>query len=110
MKYEIIKNSESYTGYEIEDKQYKGQIEGLVCGWQFEFMDGKGDYNYNSVTYYEGTPEEYCEYWLQYGEDALFEIERWGGWEPTGRVVFRGYAREYYDFDERDYYVIDVEV
>jgi len=110
MTYEIIKNSESYAGFNIPDKEYKGQIDGLCCGWSFEFQNDKGEYNYNSTTYYEGTPEEYCQTWLQYGEEALFEIERWNGWIPTGRVVFRGYGKEYYDSNDREYYIEDVEV
>lgn len=108
--YTIIKNSESHTGYDIEDKEYKGIINGLCCGWQFEFKNDANEFNYNSVTYYKGTPEEYCDSWLQFGEEALFETERWNGWKPTGRVIFRGYAEEYYDDEYRDWFVKSVEV
>ena len=80
-------------------------IPGIVNGWMFEFRDKKGNINYNSTSYHWGTPEDYCDSWLQYGEDALFEMERWNGYEPTGRVVFRGYATEHYDVDEHDWYV-----
>ena len=108
--YTIIKNSESQTGYDIPDKEYKGVIDGLCCGWQFEFKNAEGKLNYNSVTWYAGTPEQYCDTWLRYGEDALFETERWNGYLPTGRVIFRGYGEELWDACERDYYIKDVEV
>ena len=104
--FEIIKSSESYAKYSVEDKEWQGVIDGFVNGWSFEFVNEKGEYNYNSVTYYSGTPEEYCDTWLQYGEDALFEMERWNGWTPTGRVVFRGYGQEYYDEDEHEWFVV----
>ena len=108
MKFEVIKNSESFTGYDIEDKNYVGVIPGLCCGWQFEFeKDGKIDYN--SVVFFEGNAEEYCDTWLRYGEDALFEIERMNGWVPTGRVIFRGYAESFWDDEERDWYVEEVD-
>ena len=108
-KFEIIVNSQG-PKYDIEDKTYYGQKPNLCCGWQFEFENEKGEINYNSVTWYEGTPEEYCESWLQYDDDALFTGERWNGWQPTGRVVFRGYAERYYDSEERDWFVKEVEV
>lgn len=108
-KFEIIVNSQG-PKYDIEDKTYYGQKPNLCCGWQFEFENEKGEINYNSVTWYEGTPEEYCESWLQYGDDALFTGEHWNGWQPTGRVVFRGYAESYYDSEERDWFVKEVEV
>lgn len=106
LQFEIIRNSESKTGYNIPDKEYKGQIDGLCCGWQFEF-ERSGKIDYNSVNWYHGTPEE-CAY--QYGEEDAFELERMNGWEPTGRVIFRGYAREYYDVEDREWYIQDVEV
>lgn len=110
LSFEIITNSESHTGYDIPDSKYVGVIPGLVCGWQFEFVNKDGKIGYNSVAYYEGTPEEYCETWLRFGPDALFEGERWNGYEPTGRVVFRGYGSEYYDSEYREWFVRDVEI
>ena len=52
MKFEIVKNSDSFTGYDIPDCEYHGQISGLCCGWQFEFKNSNGELNYNL------TPEE----------------------------------------------------
>lgn len=108
--YEVIKNSESSTGYDIKDEEYKGVFDGLCCGWQFEFKNDKGELEYNSVCWYEGTPEEYCDTWLRYGEEALFEIERYNGYVPTGRVIFRGYGKEYWDSEDRDWYIKKVAV
>ena len=110
LSFEIIVNSDSYTGYTIEDDKYIGVIPGLACGWQFEFIRNDGKIGYNSVAYYEGTPEEYCQMWLRYGEDALFEIERRNGYEPTGRVIFRGYGVEYYDTEYREWFIKDVQI
>ena len=103
MKFEIIKNSESKSGFDVPDKEYKGQVDGLVHGWSFEFVNDKGEISYNSVYYSHGTPERNAE------ERYNFETERMNGWEPTGRVVFRGYATEHYDPEERDYYVKPVD-
>lgn len=99
-EFEIIRNSESETGYDIPDDVYIGVIPGLHNGWQFEFTKN-GKIVYGSCHFYHGTPEEcaYC-----YGKDHAFEMERLNGCEPTGRVIFRGYYLEKYDIYERDYY------
>lgn len=108
MEFQIIKNSESNTGYNIPDKTYFGVIPGYYCGWQFEFKHADGRIDYSSVDFYPGTPEDYCNSWLEYGPDALFTIERTHGWEPTGRVIFRGYYDHGYDWEEREDYFTDV--
>lgn len=111
MQYTIIKNSESHTGYDIPDKEYKGQIPGLCGGFQYEYINDKGEYEYSSVSYYYETPEEYAGKWhTEDGGEWVHDTPRYKGWEPTGRVVFRGYARDYYDPDEREWFVEDVEV
>ena len=33
-----------------------------------------------------------------------------GGLVPTGRICFHGYGREEYDFEERETFIIPVEV
>lgn len=93
MKYEIIKNSESFTGYDIPDDEWKG-LTHEVNAWQFECTKD-GEISYSSVTFNYGMPED-CE--------ITVDLCRWNGWEPTGRVIFRGYYTEHYDFDERDFY------
>lgn len=106
MKYEIIKNSESFSGYDIPDDEWVGEIHGLVNGWSFEVKNAKGEYDYLSVSWEHGLPEDYANMFVtENGESWLFEIPRWNGWEPTGRVVFRGYAKEYYDADEHEWFV-----
>lgn len=107
MTFEIIKNSESKTGYKIPDNEFKGLIPGLLCGWQFEFINANGEINYNSVTFEHMTPERLA---YQYGEENAFMIERWNGWQPTGRVIFRGYYEEYYYAEEHDWCVRPVNV
>lgn len=111
MKYTIIKNSESHTGYDIPDKEYKGMISGLCCGWQWEYVNDKGEIDYSSVSFTHMTPEEYAGQFKAYdGGDWIHETPSFNGWKPTGRVVFRGYARDYYDPDEREWFVEDVEI
>ena len=108
-KFEIIKNSESHTGYDIPDNEFKGMKEGLCCGWQYEFKDAEGKYHYSSVSWEEVTPEEYANKWQGYdGRSWLYDLLP-SDFEMTGRVVFRGYARSYYDPDERDWYVVRVD-
>lgn len=107
MKYEIIELSRSEAEFrcDVEDGNFRGYFPGVCCGWMFEFKNKDGKVDYNSVTWFEGTPEEYCETWLRYGPEALFEMERWNGYEPTGRVVFRGYGVEKWDSEEHDWYI-----
>lgn len=102
MKFEIIKNSEGCKKWNIEDKEYLGQITGLCCGWEFEIIDKEGKLTSLSVIWDEALPEDT---W----EDHYYpQMCEWHGWEPTGRVVFRGYARSHWDAEERDYYVVDI--
>ena len=108
MTYEIIKNSESQTGYDIEDARYVGCIEGVYCGYQFEVIKN-GKVGYFSVMYSQGTPED-CIF-----DNASSEEEFFGdfGCVPTGKVVFRGYYRiswshDYDDYDFEPSYVRDV--
>ena len=108
MNFTIIKNSESYTGYEIADKEFKGIIAGLCCGWQFEYKDANGAYHYSSVSYEEVMPEEYAYRWEGYRGSWLLDMLP-EDYEFTGRVIFRGYAESYYDAEERDWFVKQVE-
>lgn len=99
MKFEIIKNSEGCKKWNIPDNEYKGQIPGLCCGWEFEVKTNKGELDSLSVIFEEATPEETVE--LNYlDRDTEFR-----GYTLTGRVVFRGYARSYYDSEYRDWFV-----
>ena len=110
----IIKNSESKTGYQIEDKEFKGLIPGLCCGWQYEYSNDKGEITYSSVSWEEESPEDYAYRWLDNGRSWLESSLGCGfgetDWRFTGRVIFRGYAESFYDPEERDWYVKEVDV
>ena len=107
--FEIIKNSESYTGYDIEDKQFRGLIPGLCCGWQYEFIDGNGKYHYSSVSYEQESAEDYAYRWSGYRGSWLYDLLP-DDYKLTGRVIFRGYAEEYYDAEERETFVREVDL
>lgn len=108
MQFKIIKLSESQAEYrnEIPDSEWIGIIPGVANGWQIEYSKG-GAFEYGSVTFQFGMIEADVARYEGYCGSWLFEIPRMNGWEPTGRVVFRGYYTEHYDFDERDYYYED---
>jgi len=105
MKFEIIKNSQSETGYEIPDDTFYGILPGMVMGYQYEARNvcdrrfPVGKLLYFDVSYRNGMPEDEEEFMTFYANDL--------GWELTGRVVFRGYAWAYYDLEERDWFVKD---
>ena len=91
-KFEIIKNSESNTGYDIPDNEFMGQTCNLN-GWQFEYIMPDGSINYSDVKFTNAMPEEYAEddstymHWVMEVNSIRF----------SGRVIFRGYYREFYD-------------
>ena len=97
MKFEIIKNSESNTGYDIPDCEYMGQTCNMN-GWQFEMVKADGTICYSEVKFTYATPEAFtsdgfeAEYlnWIMRCNDLTF----------TGRVIFRGYYEEYEDMFE----------
>lgn len=99
MNYTIIKNSESHTGYDIPDCTFEG-LKNYANGWQFE-CEKDGKIGYSSVAFGYGMPDAK-------DFETTIDLCRWNGWEPTGRVIFRGYYEEYYDCDERDWYYEEV--
>ena len=108
MKFEIIKNSESSTGYDIPDDTFHGQIPGLAMGWQFEVRNVRnknydiGHVDYYSVTFSHLMPEDFVE------KDGYEEYVANNGWELTGRVIFRGYYEEEWDFENYEWYYDEV--
>ena len=81
----------------------KGYQSGFVRGYNVEVTK-------NGVTHWMG-----CEYIHGEPSEELFDEFHqflYSNCEviPTGRISFRGYAREEYDPEERDYFVIPVEV
>lgn len=110
-EFKIIKNSESQTGYNVEDKEFKGYIDGLCCGWQYECTNDKGELKYGSVVWLESyeTFEDYANRWTN-DNGKSWLLDMWDeGWDFTGRVIFRGYARSYYDPVDRETYVEPLE-
>ena len=81
-----------------------GPREGLVRGYNIEVRTQGGKVEWLSCSYIHEDPFDYfnseCNLWY-YNEH---------GWKPTGRICFRGYGREEYDPEERDTFVIPVEV
>lgn len=110
MKYVIIDKEEAkkITGWEtfMVDYEYRGVIPGYFCGYNFEVITRDGKIDFFSTTFTCLTPDELmnsdCEYYAEFIEDC--------GCKPTGRVIFRGYYTEGYDFDERETYYEIAEV
>lgn len=79
-------------------EEFHGIIPGYACGYNFEVVTRDGRVDFMSCVFEHGTPSEV----------ANGEFEQWYmedlGFTYTGRVVFRGYYEEHYDFEERDYY------
>ena len=110
-EYEIIPISKSFAEYrnEVKDCRYIGDLDGVVNGWQFEYINKDGEYAYGSVSYVRGSAYDYANTFHDPwdGGEWIHETPRMRGYEPTGRVVFRGYAIEYWDEYERDWFVKD---
>lgn len=115
MKYVILNKEEAkkITGWENNmDQSYHGPIPTLLCGYNFEVVCHRKDYtgpnpDFCSCTYYAGTPEELMSDNHEHYADFLSDMDL----EPTGRVIFRGYYVERYDYEEHEEYVelVDME-
>ena len=83
----------------------KGYIQGLVRGYNIEVTKTKTNETFwMSCEYIHGEPNE--ELFDEFHRHYYLDL----GVEPTGRICFRGYGREQYDWEERDTYIIGVEV
>lgn len=93
---EIWPNAQSFIDY--------GHAPGLLRGYNVEVIDKNGETHWESCEYIHGEPQKelFDEFHTYYYTDR--------GYTPTGRISFRGYGREEYDPDERDTYIIPVEV
>lgn len=82
----------------------KGYLSGLVRGYNVEVITRDGKLDWFSCEYIWGEPSEelFDEFHMSYYSDC--------GCKPTGRISFRGYGREEYDLEERETFVIPVEV
>lgn len=87
-----------------KDYEDKGYIEGYVRGYNIEVTTHEGFTDWLSCSYIYGDPS------VEFDDDFhkwYFDEHRW---TPTGRVCFRGYGIEHYDFEERDTYIEVVDI
>lgn len=87
-----------------EDHKDFGYKPGLVRGYNIEVTTTKGVTDWMSCEYIHGEPEEV------FNDDYHSWSRADWGLTPTGRICFRGYGREEYDFEEREEFVIPVTV
>ena len=82
----------------------KGYQSGLVRGYNVEVTTRDGKLDWFSCEYIYGEPceELFDDFHMSWYEDCRCR--------PTGRISFRGYGREDYDSDERETFIIPVEV
>lgn len=81
-----------------------GNKSGLVRGYNIEVINSKGIAAWMSCEYIYGNPEDI------FNDDFHVWMRADCGLTPTGRVCFRGYGRKEYDFEEREEFVIPVEI
>lgn len=87
-----------------KDFQDFGAKPGLMRGYNIEVTNSKGVTDWMSCEYIYGEPEEV------FNDDYHSWSRSDWGLVPTGRICFRGYGREEYDWEEREEYVVPVEV
>ena len=109
--FEYVSIKDTTTGWPEVSGQDYGFIPGFLRGYNVEFKHKEtGSIEYGTAIYVPTTVEEYyqrdIDEWGELGY-SLFQVERSKGFEPTGRVVFRGYNTELYDPDMREEYVED---
>lgn len=83
-----------------KDYDDKGNVPGLVRGYNIEVKTMDGRVDWLSSIYIHGEPNTYF--------NSEYNIWRYtdNGWTPTGRICFRGYGIEEYDPEERDLFII----
>lgn len=87
-----------------KDYQDKGNIVGYVRGYNVEVTTRDGITDWLSCEYTYDDPEEH------FNDDFHQWYFEENQWTPTGRISFRGYGEEYYDFEEHDTFIKVVEV
>lgn len=80
--------------------EYKGQREGLVCGWNIEVLDIDGKPFWLSTEYVHLAPNK------AFNDDFHTWRCQDNCWKPTGRICFRGYGKEQFDYVDRETYII----
>lgn len=82
---------------------YHGIIPGYHCGYNFEVKTRDGRVDFMACTFDTRSPEDFVE------DEEQKDYMDYLGFVYTGRVIFRGYYEEHYDFEERDYYYTKVD-
>lgn len=105
MKFEIITvdkfNKDHGTNWESSMTEYRGDELGFMIGVTPEIRLKDGTLDTESTTFINSLEELDDDFWVCHRADMAYKYE----W--TGRLVFRGYYTEYYDFEERDNYYIE---
>ena len=81
----------------------KGEKPGYVRGYNIEVTTRDGNLEWLSCEYIEEDPQEF------FNDDFHLWYYKEHGWTPTGRITFRGYAIQRYDWEERDMFIYPVE-
>lgn len=89
---EIWENAKDYVD--------EGNRPGLVRGYNIEVDDLKGNTGWLSCSYFYGEPVHY------FNDEFHTWMYEEHGWVPTGRICFRGYGIEEYDYEERDSFIV----
>ena len=76
----------------------------LVRGYSIEVTNSKGVTDWMSCEYIHGDPE------VEFNDDYHTWSRGDWGLVPTGRICFRGYGREEYDFEEHETFITPVDV
>ena len=83
-----------------QDFTDKGFIPGLVRGYNIEVRKADGTTGWMSSEWIEGDPE------VVFNDEFHCWSRHDYGFTATGRICFRGYGFEKFDYGERDYYVV----
>ena len=82
-----------------ENHEDFGRIPGLLRGYNIEVKTQKGTIDWLSAFFTELEPED------ELNHEWRIESRADWGFVPTGRITFRGYYEEFYDFEGREEYV-----
>lgn len=81
-----------------------GSKPGLVRGYNIEVTNSEGVTDWMSSQYIYGEPEDV------FNDDYHTWSRADLGLTPTGRICFRDYGREEYDFEEHEEYVVPIDI
>ena len=82
----------------------KGQMSGLMRGYNIEVTSKDNCTYWLSCCYTYEDPVDY------FNDEFNSRFRKEHNLTPTGRICFRGYGREEYDTDERESYIIPVDI